>query len=598
LRWIRQTLCPCLGRADSAEKSGAKCVNPIKCRLAHAQAKCNRHREKWFVQRDQLEQECGAGALTCDCEEITHANASGVQVTALACTPGSPYRRYTGDLRGALKTFVCSQVRFHSSELLACDVTQTPLPATEPGKKYATLPHASAHRVCHHRERKRCGIDNSSVFSGITVVKLPGGGSVRACSYEANDRPLDCSDFQTCLLNAGNVEEDADDALYESHPKTPKAVERWMPVPAGTRATFGAYAQATMIEHCKMKWHWDHDEHVSKRLKEEALIKPALLRAGLLQASDCAMPKTAVVNIDFAATITVNNQANLNSALPHYCNSLNSFFQFDAALLSLEGRSGRQANALRKIHGPGCRVVRSKNVFVYNYCGASHDTNYYRDSTGMNLEIIKTGRNPNSRVAVFDAYTKTVVPWKHGTPSWFKIPAGFAMRGVEPCTTHGIDKLVTSFDGAVDFASRHNLHAMQNHQQELGVAGVFRRFPAACGKGVCDGGSTATKMLVESAVSRGNRSGGGGSFANTTEGYATFVATLLAQGRVAREARGDDLGLPPENEFTVVLVSYAPDDGSAFGDWKVDKGFPGSASKCFYESVPPPPTASETLVPT
>ena len=176
LRWIRQTLCPCLRRADSAEKSGAKCVNPIKCRLAHAQAKCNRHRHESFVQRDQLEQECGAGALTCDCEQITCANASGVQVTALACTPGSPCRRYTGDLRGALKTFVCSQVRFHSSELLACDVTQTPLPATEPGKKYATLPHASAHRVCHHRERKRCGIDNSSVFSGITVVKLPGGG--------------------------------------------------------------------------------------------------------------------------------------------------------------------------------------------------------------------------------------------------------------------------------------------------------------------------------------------------------------------------------------------------------------------------------------
>ena len=567
-------------------------------RLAHAQAKFNRHREKWFLQRDQLEEESGPSALTCDCKEITYTNAAGVQVKALACTPGSPYRLYTGDLRGSLKTFVCEQVRFHSSELLAYDVTHKPLPPTEPGKKYATRPHASAHRVCHHRECKRCGIGNSSVFSGVPVVKLPGGGSMRACSCEANDTPLDYSDFQLCLLDTGSAEADPDGPLCESHPKTPKAVERWMPVPGGTRATFITYAQATMIEYCKMQWHWDHDEHVSKRMKEEALIKPALLRAGLLPAIDCAMPKTAVVNIDFAASMTINNMANLNSVLPQCLNSLNSFFQFDGELLSLEGRSGRQANTLRKVHGSGYRVVRSTNVFVYNYCGASHDTNYCRDSTGMNLEIIKTGLNPNSRVAVFDAYTKTVVPWKNGTPSWFKIPVGFTMRGVEPYTTHGIDKLVTSFDGAVDFASRHNLHAMQNHQQELGVEGVFRRFPAACGKGVCDGGSTATKVLVESAVSRGNRSGGGGAFDNTTEGCATFVATLLAQGRAAHEARGNHLGLPKENEFTVVLVSYAPDDGSAFGDWKVDKGFKGSASKYFYESVPPPSTASEDLVPT
>ena len=131
------------------------------------------------------------------------------------------------------------------------------------------------------------------------------------------------------------------------------------------------------------------------------------------------------------------------------------------------------------------------------------------------------------------------------------------------------------------------------------MQGIFRRFPAACGKGVCDGGSTATKTLVESAASRGNRSGGSGSFANTTEECATFVATLVAQRRVVHKARGEN-GLPKENEFAVVLISCAPDDGSAFGDWKVpcSSALSGSASKCFHESVPPQPTASATLIPT
>ena len=247
---------------------------------------------------------------------------------------------------------MCPQIRFHSSELLAYDVTQKPLPPVEPGKRCATLPHASAHRACHHHECKKRGIGDISAFSGIPVIKLPGGGSVRACSYEANDVPMDHSDFQLCLLDAGNVDEDPDGPLHESRPKKPQTVERWMPVPGGTRATFGAHAQATMLECCKMMWHWDHDEHVSKRLKEEALIKPALLRAGVLQDRDCAMPKTALVNVDFAATITVNNKADLNSVLPRHCNSLTSFFQFDGKLLGLEGRSGRQADNLHEVCGP------------------------------------------------------------------------------------------------------------------------------------------------------------------------------------------------------------------------------------------------------
>ena len=126
------------------------------------------------------------------------------------------------------------------------------------------------------------------------------------------------------------------------------------------------------------------------------------------------------------------------------------------------------------------------------------------------------------------------------------------------------------------------------------MQGIFRRFPAACGKGVCDGGSTATKTLVESAASRGNRSGGSGSFANTTEECATFVATLVAQRRVVHKARGEN-GLPKENEFAVVLISCAPDDGSAFGDWKALLRCLAARASAFTKACrrsPPPPQPS------
>ena len=200
-----------------------------------------------------------------------------------------------------------------------------------------------------------CSERSCRVFAGARAPRgvRVGGGSAGACSHEANDTPLDHSDFQTCLLNTGNAVEDPNDHLHESHPKAPKAA----PCEDRTRQH-----RLCRDDHCQQHGH----------------------------------PQLGVA-----------------TSLPHHCNSLNSFFQFDAAMSSLEGRSGRQADALWKVHGPGYRVVRSKNVFVYSYCGASHDTNYCRDRTGMNLEIIKTGHNPNSRAAVFDAYTKTVVPWKH-----------------------------------------------------------------------------------------------------------------------------------------------------------------------------------------
>lgn len=585
-KWIRKMLCPCLKDVRKTDRQGDKCVNPTKFKLAHMQQKLLAHRPKWFVARDELERQSGPGALACSCAVITWQSGSGRAATAKACAPGSPYRSYHLDLRAPLATFSCKGPRWSEAELDEYDNAQAPIPSQLPGEN-KKVPFRLAHRECHREECAKCGISKSSPFIGIPVLKteLDGSGkvhSVRACEYEATGSRLVYSDFRRVLRTAHEVtSEDKADPGYNPNQKKPKTAERWVPV-AGTQKSFIAEVQSTMLRYNELSYHWKYDNHVSARLKEEVLVKPAPTLAVVVErdapASARGLPRTALVDVGFA----VHQTGSKNSEIPQVANCLNSFWQFDPQLLPLEGRPGAQAKSLRAQHGPGARLVRSTNVFIYNYCGGKHNTNYFQTMQRMNTYITQRGVNPNCRTAVFDAHAKEVIPWAKGTPSWFEVPPDFVLRKASPYTKNGVDGVIVLFDGASDFAGRNNLSAMQSYAADTGVARGAQRHPAAEGKCVCDGGSTTIKALADQAVRRG---GTGGSYEPSTAGYATFATKLLAKAKATYAAEGRQRETPEEHEFTHVLVSYLPDDGPAFTDFTVDQGYKGSASDYFYESV-------------